>query len=361
MSSVTIRDVAQAAGVSIATVSDVLRPKPRFRYRAETVAQVNAAVERLGYRAHSAARLLRQHKTKLVGVAIDVHTLSLSPVVRAVYEELERHNYEPVLLEARQLMPGSGHQAFPSPEILAGLLSVDLVLEGNPPAFYKELRQKLPLIALYPVRSKIVDCVTTDRALAIEMAIEHLVQLGHRQIAFAQQSTPGIPSTEAKRLGWKRGIAKQKLEQSDVHELRLPPAVSVMQSVSSLAELLPTLRPRPTALICSGDVVAFGIVSALGKAGWSLPDQLSVVGFGSNHYGQFSQPELTTLEEPYTHIAQAAVARLIALIESPRDEATLRPLHQLLAPKLIVRQSTAPPGCKVQSSIGNGPKRKRTK
>jgi DNA-binding LacI/PurR family transcriptional regulator len=342
MPNVTIRDVARAAGVSIATVSDVLRPQSRFRYRAETVAQVQEAVARLGYRAHSAARLLRQQQTKLVGIAIDVHSFSLSPLVRAVYEALERRSYEPLLLEARQLMPRSGPLPFPSPEILAGLLSIDLVLEGQPPVFYEELRRQLPLVALYPIRSKGIDCVTTDRALAIEMAVAHLAELGHRRVAFAQHYSPGVPTFETKRRGWMRGIKKQGFKESDIHEMRLPHSVSVQQVTATLAAQLPTLRPRPTALICSGEGMALGTMSELSKAGWILPDQLSVVSFGSSQYGEFSRPALTVLEEPYAEIAQTAVARLIELIESPREEAILRPRHQLLKPRLVARQSTTP-------------------
>lgn len=344
MANVTIRDVAQAAGVSIATVSDVLRPESRFSYRPETVAQVHAAVKRLGYRAHSAARLLRQQKTRLVGVAIDVHSLALSPLTRAVYEEIERHNYEPLLLEARQLMPRSGHAPFPSPEILAGLLSVDLVLEGDIPLFYEELRQKLPLIALYPVRSKSIDCITTDRAGGIEMAVDHLVSLGHRRIGFAQQHSSGSPTTEAKRRGWKRGIKKHALKEKDVHEIALPGHTPLREVTALLIKLLPTLRPRPTAVICGGDVMAISIITDLENAGWRLPDQLSVMCFGSNYYGQFTKPPLTSLNEPYGEIARAAVARLLEIIENPDDAAILRPRHQFLKPELLLRQSTAPPG-----------------
>lgn len=343
MPSVTIRDVARAAGVSIATVSDILRPQSRFTYRAETVAQVQEAVARLGYRAHSAARLLRQQRTKLVGVAMNVHSFALSPLVRVVYQELERFGYEPLLLEARQLMPESGRLAFPSPEILAGLLSVDLVLEGTLPTFYEELRQRLPLAALYPVRPKSIDCVTTDRVLAMEMAVAHLTSLGHRHIAFAQQYKQGVPTLEDKRRGWKRGVKKCGLSESVVHELRLPREVPWPEVVPLLATMLPTLKPRPTALICSGEAMAIGIMSKLSQAGWSLPSQLSVMCYGSSDFGQFSQPSLTSLEEPYDEIARKAVARLVELIETPQDEATLLPRHQLLAPRLIERQSTAPP------------------
>lgn len=342
MANVTIRDVAQAAGVSIATVSDVLRPESRFSYRAETIAQVHAAVARLGYRPHGAARLLRQQNSRLIGVAIDVYALSLSPLTRAVYEEIERRHYEPMLLEARQFKGRSGSAAFPSPAMLAGLLSVDLVMEGDVPLFYGELRQHLPVIALYPIRSRSIDCITTDRAGGIEMAVDHLVALGHRRIVLAQQPAPGVPTIEAKRRGWLRAVKKHRLSGKEAREVAIPSG-PVRDVARAFASVFPTLRPRPTAVICGGDMVAVGILSELGNAGVPVPAELSIMAFGDSHFCAYTQPPLTTVAEPHHAIARAAVERLLEIIENPGDTAVLRPRLQVLPPELRVRQSTAPP------------------
>lgn len=344
MGSVTIRDVAREAEVSITTVSQILRENSRYQFHPNTVERVREAAERLGYQAHAAARLLRQQETKMIGLAVrlTVHP-HLNRLLVAVHDELMQRGYDAVLCEPNQLIPTHSHAPFPSPEMLAGILSLDLSLEQAVPDFYEMLQRKLPLIALYPVASPEVQTVCTDMAHGIELAVEHLVNLGHRSIAFTSFVKTEFPSDYIKVDGWTRAIKKYKLARGCAHIVPVHHTNTLIELGPIIAQHLKTLQPRPTALVTVSDEVALSAMGAIQAMGWRVPEDISITGYDGIDFGLYCNPSLTTVAQPVREVAHSAVDRMLRLVRKTNVEAYDGPMKQWIAPTLVVRRSTAPP------------------
>lgn len=336
MSGITIHDVAREAGVSIGSVSKVLNGSQLFSRRPETEARILAAANRLGYAANGAARLLRQQKTNLVGLAIYILTADLNPLVQAVQMALRDEGYEPVFVE----LGGTASQSsFLNLNMLAGALSTDARIMTEASGSYKEMHNKLPMIALYPPQSKNIDCVTTDRIRMVQLAVKHLVELGHQRIAFADYHPSPFPADDLKFQGWKEALGKFAIDPDPRYLMSLP--YGSERGPEVLRKLLEMKRP-PTALICEEQCAVY-VMHQLQKRGRKIPAELSVVGHGGGSYGEMSYPALTTLQPRVEEIGRIAVARLVQRIEAAAQGKRLRPLQQFIEPTLVVRESTIAP------------------
>jgi LacI family transcriptional regulator len=340
MSRVTIYDIAEEAGVSAASASRILSGCSKYSFSAETQERVRAAAERMGYRANAAARLLKQKKKTLVGLAmqLSVHPY-LNRLTIAVRDELVRQGYDPILVEPEQLVSSSNQMPFPSLEMLAGVLSLDLSIGQSGSEAFENLRRELPLVALYPIASKDVDWVCTDDARGTELAMEHLVGLGHRRIAFSEILQSSFHSDHLKVAGWRRALRKHRLAANETHFLEVGFHPDIEQRAEHIEAALLALRPAPTALICSGDESALCVMGRLQARSWKIPRDFSIVGYDGIAFGAYSHPQLTTIEQPVEEIARAGVLRLLEIVEQRHEEAI--PKQKLIAPRLLVRGSTA--------------------
>ena len=335
----TIKDVAAAAGVAESSVSRILSSAHGYSYSDETRVRVREAALRLGYRANAAARLLKQQKKNLIGVAVQltVHPY-LNQLVIAVRDEVLKRGYEPILVEPTQLLSSATRTPFPSPEMLAGVLSLDLSIGQTGSEQFQGLRRELPLVALYPVDSDEIDWVYTDGALAIEMVVNHLVELGHRHIAFAEAPESSYHSDHLKIEGWHKAIRKHDLNPKLARLIEVGFARSIEERVGRIEMQLLSMQPRPTALICTGDESALCVMGRLQARGWNIPRDFSIVGYDGIAFGGYSYPALTTVVQPFGKIAQVGVQRLLDLVEQRHEEAV--PRRQRIEPELLVRGST---------------------
>lgn len=347
MPTATIYEVAQEAGTAKSTASDILNRNRHDLYRPETVARVQEAAKKLGYQVHSGARSLRLQNSTVIGLAmrpemLDWHTVN--SLIVATYSELSARGLQPVIVDAEQMVPGKTIASFPSPDLLAGVISVDLALEEQTPDFYKVLAAKLPVLALYPVRSREIDYVTTDRAAGIEKAVEHLVDLGHRRIVFAEVVDSNLLTVTAKQQGWEKACHKHNLDAQCIVPLVI--AESVKERGEKIASTLQEMKRNgtpPTALLTAGDEVAFWIMRNLPSAGWKIGHDLSLVGFDNIAFAKYSSPALTTVAQPVREIAKRAVLRLVKMIEANRKGEVLPVQRTLLKPEIIIRESSKPP------------------
>lgn len=343
MPSLTIRDVAREAGVSISSVSRILRGESQYRYHEDTERRVREAAERLGYQAHAAARLLRQQETKLIGLAVHVTVRPhFNHLVVAVHDELIAHGYAPMLFEPNQLLPAHSHAPFPSLAMLAGIVSIDMTMPQSVPNFHETLASRLPTVALYPVPDDSVDFVFTDLAAGVEMAVEHLVELGHRRIAFTTNFDGPHPSPHLKTSGWKRATARHELVQPENYFIRLDQYGAIPDMAEEIAQRFLQLSPRPTALVCPSDEVAMCVINQLMSRGVQVPRDVSVVGFDGIEVGAYTCPALTTIVQPVDAVAGKAVERLMQVIRG-NNGVGRPPLREYVKPQLCVRASTAAP------------------
>lgn len=346
MGAVTLRQIAKEAGVSTTSVSDILQREKGSRYRPETVERVCATAQRMGYQAHAVARMLRQGTTKLIGIAVRTQVLgreSVNPIVVAIENELTSRGYQPVLIDPAQMVPANSQAPFPGPGLIAGIISADLALESEVPEFYQFLAALLPIVALYPLLEAPVDFVTTDRTRAIEMAVEHLVKMGHRRIAFAEILQPDAATSAPKIEGWRRAQIKWNLAPQEGYNLGLQVKGELSTWGQETVASIVALNPRPTAVVCGSDEIALGLIRHANKRGMKLPQELSIVGFNGDEHGEYSYPSLTTLAQPVTEIARVATDRMLELIEWKRAGKTWSPEGHLIEPVLVHRESTAPP------------------
>ncbi|MFE9426507.1 LacI family DNA-binding transcriptional regulator [Kitasatospora sp. NPDC006697] len=322
---VTMQDVAERAGVTKQTVSNVL--SGRVAVRPATAARVRAAIDELGYTPNLVARSLATGSTRTVGLFVPTVVGSFyAELIEEAEDVLDAHGYHLLLCTTRQ----DGERAR---RHLAGLTSrsVDaLLIAGD-----EDLIEHLPLLvgAPFPVvlcawESALPDThpvVTIDYRRAGRLAGQHLRGLGHRRPAVLASPAHGV------RIDGFRA----ELPDCAVHFAAEPtPAGGCAVAAAALAA-----DPATTALFATHDVLALGALEAARAAGRRVPEDLSVIGLDDVPEARVTRPALTTVALPKRLMARQAVELVLrAVAEGAAPGGAAR----LLEPELVVRGSTGP-------------------
>jgi LacI family transcriptional regulator len=338
---VTLRELAQRAGVNPSTVSRVLNRDPSVRIAAATRARILDAAAATGYRPNRLARSLKLQRTHIVGMLIpDVTNPVFSALFRAVDDAASAAGYHVILcntddtvrrLEQHLDMLSEGH--------VDGLLVA--TARRDDPVLDTLRARRLPYVLVHRRRDNPSDSwVVPDDRQGAHLVIEHLRRLGHRRIAHIAGSA-AVSRSVARRDGFQEALAAAGLGEG----LWVAAAGDVDETAGELglAQLLtlPSER-RPTAVFAANDLAALGVLGAAQRIGLRVPADLSVVGSDDIPAGRYAGPGLTTIHLPVQEMGRRATELLIRRIrgEAPPEA----PPTQLTLPvELVVRGSTAAP------------------
>jgi LacI family transcriptional regulator len=330
----TIRQIADLAGVSIATVSRVLNR--RGDVSDETRDLVSRVIRENGYTANRSARGLSAGRTGLVGILVPlVYPAYFSAILGGAAEALSERSLQIVLSPT-----GGEHDREVSVlDRLHGLTDGSLII--LPEESSEELEGLLDsgyrfvvLDPLMPLDERIPS-VSAAHTSGADQAMRHLLELGHRRIA--QITGPrGWLATEDRRRGYRAALAAAGILPDQSLEVEALPEIPPGREA---AEYLLDLPEPPTAIFAFNDNIAIGAVQAARSRGLRVPEDLSIVGFDDVEHATIVTPELTTVRQPLAEMGRTAVSLLIRLLERQRFET----LHVELATRLVVRDSTAPP------------------
>ena len=326
----TIRDVAQQAGVSISTVSRVLNNSASVDEAKRT--RVEAAAAALGYSPNPAALSLLGQSTGGIGV--------LLPFIAGDFFSEFLHGIDRITRDNGYfLVVSSSHRSVKEfKAVIQGLnRRVDglIVMSTEVPAATVRawLPPGLPIVfANTEVDSETLESVNFDNRGGAYRLTEHLIEQGHRRIAFLQ-GAPDSYDGDERRAGFHAALAAHGLEAA----LELPGDYTMECGLAAVPHLL-AADPRPTALFAANDLSAYGALGALRDAGLAIPDDLAVAGFDGIPLAQFASPALTTVRVPARAVGQRAIERLLARIKGTSGGT---PVQSVLPTDLLVRESTA--------------------
>jgi len=335
LSQPTISNVAQLAGVSIATVSRCVNDPERVH--AKTRTRVQNAIKKLGYSPNSLAQNFRRGRTNMIMVVMPhVGCAFLSEVLAGVREGIGGR-YSIVIAEAK---PRSYE------EMGAMLVSrqVDgLILLATLPPFGTELdeisrQRRLPVVlGCEPVNDEMetLPSVHIDNFEAAYEATRHLIDLGHARIAFVSGPTGSLVTRDRER-GFRAAMADSKLPAGEEYVRAVP--LSTDGGAAAATALL-RCDPRPTAAFCANDEMALGAMHVFRRAGLRIPEDISVMGFDDTRYAAIASPPLSTVSQPAQEIGRRIAARMIDAIEGTASDG---PQVEVLPHRLVIRQSTGP-------------------
>jgi DNA-binding LacI/PurR family transcriptional regulator len=325
----TLADVAARAGVSVALVSIVIRDVPGAS--AESRRRVLQAADELGYRPDTRARLLRSSRTRLLGVVFGVQHAFHGDLVSGLYTAADRMGYE---LALSAVTPGRDER-----RAVASLLQdrcEALILLGPhaPTSYLAELAAHQPVVVVArTARHRDLDVVRTADAEGLHQAVDHLVGIGHRHIAHIDGGR--APGAAERRRGYRDAMHRHGLDT----EIRVLAGGLTEDDGAAAARALLDADPPPTAVTVFNDRCALGVLDVLHRAGRSVPDDISVVGYDDSRLARLSTVNLTTIAQDTEQITTLTVARAAARLDhSPVAEREL-----VIPPRLVVRATTAAP------------------
>jgi DNA-binding LacI/PurR family transcriptional regulator len=330
-----MQDIAKAAGVSQSTVSRVLNDTPTsVPIAAETRERVQEVARRLGYRPNPLARGLRGARTMLLGVIVrEITDPFFSMAIEALSTEALARGYNVVL--------GSAHSKADEAIALRAVLETRhcdaIVLLGDmrdEPKFLEDLRaSQTPIIALWHgTELEGVPTVNIDNRAGMVAAIDHLIEHGHSRIAFIG----GRPLGDIRE---RRTAFYEHLEERGitVPEEYVQNVINDPAGGDAALRTLVALDSPPTAVVCSTDHLATGVLHAAADLGLAVPRALSVVGFDDIPMASFTVPSLTTVHMPVDEMT--ALAARLAMDE--REEGASSGVESfVVTPGLVVREST---------------------
>ena len=335
----SIKDIAKEAGVTISTVSHVLN-ESKF-VTPPTAEKVRNAVEKLGYRPNRIARSLRTQSTEAVGVIVpDLK----NPFYAIIIQEMERvarnRGYTLILgctffdleEEKRQM------------QVLIDQFADGLIFFGGYDCV-ENLRyvrdRSIPVVAVdREVEDLSIPSVLTDNVSASAMAVDHLVAAGHREIGYITFSYDRQTVVLRRLEGFRKGLER--------NGLRYKPEYVLVDDTTKLRETIGTYEaakryftenPIPTAFVTLSDNFAYGLIRALEELGYSVPGDVSVIGFCDNKIGEIYRPRLTTIVQNMEQMGSGSMNMLLDLIEKKRKVDT----RLVLQAELLERDSVAPP------------------
>jgi len=344
---VSIRDVAQRAGVSIATVSRAVNRIPTVN--PELADRVWKAIEEVGYLPNTQARALVSGRSRMLGLIVSEITNPFFPELVQEFENLAvaqgyevligSTNYEPARTESlirRMLQRNVDGVAVMTFGIEEGL--VQKLVEREFPLVFVDAGPELPNIRVLKV----------DYAEGIRQGVQHLAALGHRHIAFISGPLR-LRSAVARRDAFIKSMAELGL---GVPIEAIIEGSHTMEGGIAAMEKLEKLNPMPTAVMCSNDMTAIGVLHALYRTTHKVPADISVVGFDDIHLAQFMLPPLTTVQMSCKDLAAAAVEALRAGIEADHPKASRKEWQ--IPTRLVVRQSSTFPRGSLPALVRHG-------
>jgi DNA-binding LacI/PurR family transcriptional regulator len=321
----TMEDVAARAGVSRALVSIVYRNAPGASEA--TRARILQAGAELEYRPDHRARLLGRQRTRLLGVTFDVRASFHGDLVEALYAAAEAAGYD---LALSAVAPTRDETR--AVQSLLDYRCEALILLGPQlhPSALAELAAVQPTVVVArKVRAKGVDVVRTDDADGLRQAVEHLVELGHREILHVDGGT--APGAAERRTGYSNAMRRAGLEP------RIITGGSTEEDGAVAARLVFPDLPNSTAVTLFNDRSAVGFLNAFRRTGRRIPEDLSVVGYDNDSTARLSHVSLTTIAQDSHQLATLAIKRAIARLAGspPLQEQTAAPV---LVSRLTVQQ-----------------------
>ena len=346
---VTIKDIARIAGLHKGTVSRALHGG--FQVSPSTQERVRLLAEQLGYRPNVNAQTLFTKAIHDVGVIVPTRFTGFGPLemtllegywLKAIHGELEeRHLNMMVSLDA---LPGPDDDgALHLPKMVAeghvnGLIVVGYVTERLADGLR---RIRLPLVVLDAPEIPGVFAVNADEEKAIVLVVEHLVSLGHRRIAFINESREAGFRTRLFPRGYARAMSEAGLP--------LYPGWDAYRALDPAFRDMWKRAERPTAVIVQHDEDAGSLLQVLSRMGVRVPEDVSLASAEATAAGQFIAPRLTRVVRPHEAMARLAVDVLVGLIRGGDKPTQMR---QAFDPQLEIGESTTAP--KSESSAAEG-------
>lgn len=329
MAKPTMDDVARQAGVSRALVSLALRGSPKVSPRSRDA--VRRAVAELGYRPNLNARNLASRRTRTLGVIVnDLHNPFFPIVTDGIKQAVDALDYR--LLVTSAFLDNENEAAALETFIDLGLDGIIMTGVRLDQVTIERAARVVPLVVVSrPIDSALLDTVNNDDVAGARLATTHLIELGHRRIGHVSGGdAAGAPLRTSGYVGAMR-------------DARLEPIVVVgafteSSGAAAATELFDEFTDC-TAVFAGNDLSALGVLDVIDGLGLDVPGDVSLVGYDNTYVAALRHIGLTSIDQHGERLGRIAVSLLIERLERGRTEAR----HEVIAPTLVARDTTAPP------------------
>ncbi|MCW8380857.1 LacI family DNA-binding transcriptional regulator [Streptomyces justiciae] len=326
-------DVAREAGVSHITVSRVINGHPSVR--PETRTRVEAAIEKLGYRRNSVARALKSRRSSTIGVVIVGSDLFELPRILLGVETAAKEAGYWVSLASRQGESTTGDLVETLQRLTDQSVEAIAVVADRPVAVEALTRLSIGVPVAVVMSGNVpnpdLSFVEVDQELGARLAVRHLLDLGHRDIAHLTGALRTFDA-RARVEGWRAELAA-----AGAGGALLEGDFSAESGFRLAHQLCAADAVLPTAVFAGNDQMAMGALAAFAERGVRVPQDVSVVGFDDMKGAGYLVPALTTVRQDFAHVGSSAIEVLVRMLGGEPAE------RHKIAPRLVVRRSTAAP------------------
>ncbi len=333
MTKATIKEVAKEAGVSISTVSRVING--RDRVSKSTLHKVQTAIDKLQFHPDHVARTMINKRTQTIGLIVpqlsNEYWAFMSEVIQ---NELWSDGYTTLICSTdNELEKESAYLRMYIDRRVDGIIYCSSPYSpGETQVQIEMLKQSgIPVVTLDPSISGL-SCVVGDHLLGSFSAVEHLIHLGHRRIAYI-----GGPAVSIEReFGYRKALMMHGMN-VDETLLRLVSGQSFSDGYQAMQQFLEA-GAKFDALFCGNDLLAFGAIKSMEEAGMRVPEDVAVVGYDDIFSARLFKPSLTTVRQPIADIGKELVSLLMQAIEQEPDGRSARKI--VVPTELIIRESS---------------------
>jgi LacI family transcriptional regulator len=344
---VTIRELAKKCGCSASTVSMVLNNRPLAKYiPASTKATIRQIAAEMKYQPNIFAQSLRANRSYTVGVMVfDITDPYCTYILRGIENKLNAASIAYLLFDAQ-----NNRERFDRnlesmlQRRVDGLILVANSLQTDPAVLEKVEIPHVPVVVIGREFQglEFASTVVVNNHRGGYLALEHLYNLGHREIAYIR----GPKTIADSVLRWE-GIGKfakeanLKISREWTLELVQVPTTSA-EGLEAVKSLLHAGRRRFSAVLAFDDMTALGVIRGLSEAGLEVPRDCSVIGFDDIDAAGYYNPPLTTVRQPMLRMGEEAASALLDYVNAGPKKRKAQVVHRVLEPEIVVRRSTGP-------------------
>jgi DNA-binding LacI/PurR family transcriptional regulator len=333
---ISIKDIAQAANVTPGTVSRALRDSPRVN--PETKKRIQRLADEMGYSPDAQARSLVEGRTRTIGVVVTTMTDPfIGGIVQAIETTAQDHGYSLILASSND----SPEREIAAAETLQSKRVDGVIVASSRVGMLHQRRLEglgVPVVlinSLVEHRGRYTFSIGVDNRHGGFLATEHIVQRGHRRIAYV--SSPDDRNDSVERLaGYREALTGAGIDHDPALLVR---GTGRPGGGERALPVLLALADRPSAVFCYNDMTAIGLIHAAWEAGLSLPQDLAVVGFDDIFFARYAHPALTTVAQPVAELGKGAMEIVLGLDkdEQVKDKEVV---NIAVKGKLVVRESS---------------------